>query len=85
MVLARKFVSTVVNPFDEHENNVLAKRYSLWDPIRRPPFIPSISAQVGDEAELAQRRASIIGDGQSQRKPSIAPAVWEFLRKYLMN
>lgn len=82
---ARQFASTVVNPFDEHENDLLAKRYSVADATRRPSFVPSISARIGDKAELAQRRASVVADGHSQRKPSIAPAVSEFLRKHSMN
>ena len=81
-VSARKFASTVVNPFDEHENNLLAARYSVSDATRRPSFVPSISARIGDKAELAQRRASVIDPSHQQRKPSIAPAVSEYLRKH---
>ncbi|KAJ9666737.1 hypothetical protein H2201_003141 [Coniosporium apollinis] len=80
-VPARKFATTVVDPFDEHETNILAERYSVSDPSRRPSYIPSISARIGDKAELAQRRMSVIADGQQQRKPSIAPAVSDYLRK----
>jgi SP family general alpha glucoside:H+ symporter-like MFS transporter len=77
---ARKFASTVVDPFNEHETNLLAQEYATADPTRRPSYIPSISKRIGDKAELAQRRASVVSEG-GQRKPSIAPAVTEFLRK----
>ena len=50
---ARKFTSTIVNPFDEHESEILAKRYSDADTARRPSLVPSISAGIGDRAELA--------------------------------
>jgi hypothetical protein len=55
------------------------------DATRRPSFVPSISARIGDKAELAQRRASVVGDGHSQMQPSIAPAVSEFLRNHSVN
>lgn len=84
-VPATKFASTVVNPFDEHENDILAKRYSVADATRRPSFVPSICVRIGDKAELAQRGASVVADGHGQRKPSIAPAVSEFLRNHLVN
>jgi hypothetical protein len=80
-VPARKFATTIVNSFDEHEANQLAVRYSVADATRRPSFIPSISARIGDKAELAQRRASVITATQQQRTPSIAPAVSEYLRR----
>ena len=65
-VPARKFASTVVNPFDEHENGILAKRYSVADATHRPSFVPSTSAMIGNKAELAQRRASVVADSHSQ-------------------
>lgn len=87
-VSARKFASTKVDAFDEHENNQLATRYSVSDPTtRRPSFVPSISAKiVKDPVELAQRRASTVsaGAGQgesSRRRPSIAASVTEYLQK----
>lgn len=80
-VPARKFATTVVDPFDEHEANQLAQRYSVADATRRPSYIPSISARIEDKAELAQRRMNVITDEQQQRKPSIALAVSEFLRR----
>lgn len=80
-VSARKFATTVVDPFNEHENNILAQRYSVSDPTRRPSFVPSVSARIGDKTELAMRKASVVADGQL-RKPSIAPAVSDFLRAH---
>lgn len=84
-VPARQFASTIVNPFDEHENDMLGKRYSVADATRRPSFVPSISTIIGDKAELAQRRASVISDGRGQRKPSVALAVTKFLRNHSVN
>ena len=76
---ARKFASTRVDAFDEHENNLLAQRYSVADPSRRPSFVPSISAKiVKDPVELAQRRASVVAGGE-RRRPSIAGSVTQYL------
>lgn len=80
-VPARKFATTVIDPFDEHETNRLAERYSVADATRRPSYIPSISNSIGDKAEVAQRRASVITGAQRQRQPSIGPAVSEYLRR----
>ncbi len=78
-VPARKFASTKVDAFDEHENNQLAQRYSIANPSRRPSFVPSISARiVKDPVELAQRRASMVADG-GRRRPSIAESVSQYL------
>lgn len=83
-VPAREFATTVVDPFDEHQTNLLAQEYLVEDATRRPSFIPSISARIGDKAELAQRRMSTVSDTNQQRKPSIAPAVSEYLQKRSM-
>lgn len=80
-VPARKFGTTIADSFDEHEANQLAQRYSVADATRRPSYISSISARIGEKAELAQRRMSVITSDQQQRKPSIAPAVTEYLRR----
>jgi hypothetical protein len=82
---ARKFATTVVNPFDEADTDQLAQRYSVANPSRRPTFIPSISAAIGDKAELSQRRASVISESHQQRRSSIAPAVTEYLRKQSLS
>lgn len=81
-VPARKFASTNVNAFDEHDNNQLAVRYSIAGPAPRRPSVSGFLASHGrDEPTLAQRRASVVsGDGE-RRRPSIAPAVTEFLHK----
>lgn len=63
-VPARKFATTIVDSFDEHEANQLAQRYSVADATRHPSYIPSISARIGDKAELAQRRMSVITSDQ---------------------
>jgi hypothetical protein len=81
---ARPFATTVVHPFDEHQTDLLAQEYAVEDMTRRPSFIPSISARIGDKAELAQRRMSVITEANQQRKPSIAPAVSEFPQKRSM-
>lgn len=80
-VSARKFATTPVDPFDEHENNQLAQRYSVADLNRRPSFIPSVTARLGkDVAYESQRRASVAVGGGT-RKSSIAPAVTQFINK----
>lgn len=80
-VSARKFATTHVDPFDEHDNNRLAERYSVSGESRRPTFIPSISNAIHDKAEVSQRRQSVITSDNPVRRPSIAPAVTEFLDK----
>jgi SP family general alpha glucoside:H+ symporter-like MFS transporter len=87
-VPARKFATTDVDAFDEHDNNMLADRYSVAGQMpRRPSFIPSITEKLADhgraEDTLAQRRGSVVmGDGNSVRRPSIAPAVTEYLKTH---
>ncbi|KAH9214277.1 hypothetical protein DL95DRAFT_524002 [Leptodontidium sp. 2 PMI_412] len=85
-VPARQFSKTIVDPFNEHENNMLAIQYETKDETRRPSFVPSISKKIGDKAELAQRRASVVTvEGQTSRRPSIAPAVTDFLQRNSMG
>lgn len=87
-VSARKFASTNVDEFDEHQQNELAVRYSVsGQPPRRPSFVPSVTNFIANhgraEDALAQRRASLNGSaGGASRRPSIAPAVTEFLGKH---
>jgi hypothetical protein len=81
---ARKFKTTEVDAFDEHEANRLAVRYSIAGmPPRRPSFVPSITNVLANhgraEDAAAQRRASVVVDGAS-RRPSIAVAVTEYLK-----
>lgn len=85
-VPARQFATTDVNAFDEHDNNQLAARYSVAGPAgRRPSFVPSVTDRMAAhgkaEDAAAQRRASVVGVGE-QRRPSIAPAVTEYLNKH---
>lgn len=79
-VPAREFANTVVDPFNEHEANVLAERYTVSDETRRPSFVPSISKRV-DKAEQAQRRASMGIEHGDVRQSSIAGGVSEYLKK----
>lgn len=83
-VPARKFATTVIDEFDEHEQNRLAERYSVaGQPPQRPSIIPSITNALAShgraEDAAAQRRASVI-TGNESRRPSIAPAVTEYLK-----
>ena len=85
-VPARKFATTEVDAFDEHDNNRLAERYSVAGaPPRRPSAIPSVTAFLANhgraEDAAAQRRGSVV-TGQEGRRPSIAPAVSEFLKTH---
>lgn len=82
-VPARKFKTYTVDPYDEHDNNQLAARYSVAAPAgARPSFVPHVTEYLAThgraEDALAQRRGSV---GVEQRRPSIAPAVTEFLHK----
>ena len=81
-ISARKFATTQVDPFDEHDTNQLAQRYSVADPVTRdrPSFVPSISANI-DKAEQSQRRASVIDATHGQRRQSKQPAVDDYIRK----
>jgi hypothetical protein len=82
-VPARKFATTNVDSFDEHEVNELAQRYSVADVTRRPSFVPSISARiVKDPVELAQRRASVATGAGGQRRSSIAQATSAYLSSH---
>ena len=85
-VPARKFATTDVNAFDEEENNRLADRYSIaGQPPQRPSFVPSVTAVLANhgraEDAAAQRRGSVMGAG-SARRPSIAPAVTDYLKTH---
>lgn len=72
----------ISSAFDEHMTNSLAERYSVANSVtRRPTWMPSISAAIGDKAEVAQRRASVVNNENPVRRPSIAPAVDEYLRR----
>lgn len=87
-VPARKFATTDVDAFDENDNNALAVRYSVaGQPPRRPSYIPSVTNMLANhgraEDALAQRRGSVMtGDGNTVRRPSIAPAVTEYLKTH---
>lgn len=84
-VSARKFASTNVDAFDEHEQNQLAAHYAPGNSAKRPSLVPSVTAVLANhgrsEEAAAQRRASIVSDGQA-RRPSIGPAVSEYLSKH---
>jgi MFS transporter, SP family, general alpha glucoside:H+ symporter len=84
---ARKFATTDVNAFDEHDNNALAARYSVaGQPPHRPSFVPSVTNMLAShgraEDALAQRRGSVVTDDGGMRRPSIAPAVTEYLKTH---
>lgn len=85
-VPARKFATTDVDAFDEHDNNELAARYSVAEKTRRPSFVPSVTNVMANhgraEDAAAQRRGSVITSDQSVRRPSIAPAVTEYLKTH---
>jgi Sugar (and other) transporter len=87
-VPARKFATTDVNAFDEHENNRLAERYSVaGQPPPRPSFIPSLTNVLANhgraEDAAAQRRGSVMAVEQGgARRPSIAPAVTDYLKTH---
>lgn len=85
-ISARKFATTDVDAFDEHENNVLAQRYSIaGQPPQRPSFVPSVTNFMANhgraEDAAAQRRGSVAG-AESTRRASIAPAVSEYLKTH---
>lgn len=83
-VPARKFATTDVDAFDEHDNNQLAARYSVAGAARRPSFVPSVTNALAShgraEDALAQRRASVATGGNA-RRPSIADAVTNYIEK----
>lgn len=84
---ARKFATTDVDAFDEADNNRLAVRYSVaGQPPRRPSFLPSITNALAShghaEDALAQRRGSVVSPDHNMRRPSIAPAVTEYLKTH---
>lgn len=87
-VPARRFATTNVDMFNEHEENQLAVRYSVaGQPPRRPSFVPSVTnalaAHGRAEDAAAQRRGSVAGASVGQsRRPSIAPAVTEYLKHH---
>jgi hypothetical protein len=83
---ARQFATTNVDAFDEAENNRLAERYSIaGQPPARPSFVPSITNVLAShghaEDAAAQRRSSVAGIDNT-RRPSIAPAVTEYLKTH---
>ena len=88
-ISARKFATTDVNAFNETEEAELAQRYSVAGGVpagmRRPSFVPSVTNSLAkhgrSEEAAAQRRGSIVPDGET-RRPSIAPAVTEYLSKH---
>ncbi|KEF58742.1 uncharacterized protein A1O9_06668 [Exophiala aquamarina CBS 119918] len=82
---ARKFATTVIDEFDEHQQNQLAEQYSTaGQPPRRPSVLPSVTNVLAShgraEDAAAQRRASLVTITQESRRPSIAPAVTEYLK-----
>ena len=80
-VPARMFASTNIDEFDEHEQNQLAERYSIAGP-RRGFSVTNFLADHGrSEEAAAQRRASLVTSGE-HRRPSIGPAVTEYLEKH---
>lgn len=65
---------------------MLAARYSVsGQPPRRPSVVPSVTAQLAKhgraEDAAAQRRGSVVADGEA-RRPSIGPAVTEYLHNH---
>lgn len=83
-VPARQFASYVVDPYDEQDNNQLAARYSVADQGRKASAFTAVTDFLAShgraEDAAAQRRGSVVAEGEF-RRPSIAPAVTEFLRK----
>ena len=84
-VPARQFASTNVDAFNEHENNELAARYSVAGQGgtgqtggHRFSVTGFLASHGRAEDTLAQRRASVTAAGGA-RKPSIAPAISEYL------
>jgi Sugar (and other) transporter len=84
---ARKFASTRVDAFDEAEADQLATRYSVaGQPPSRPSVLPSITNTLANHGRApdaaSQRRASVVAQQEhTARRPSIAPAVTEYLQK----
>ena len=86
-VSARRFATTNIDAFDEHEQNQLAVRYSVaGEAPRCPSFIPLVTNVVARhgraEDVLAQRRGSAVSQQDGSRRPCIAPAVSEFLKTH---
>ena len=84
-VPARKFATTSIDEFNEHEQNQLAEQYSVAGlPPQRPSIVPSVTNFLAShghaEDAAAQRRGSVTTDGRVSRRPSIAPAVTEYLK-----
>lgn len=85
-ISARKFKSTDVDAFNEHDNNQLAARYSVagqggTGSEGHKFSVTGFLANHGKaEDTLAQRRASV-GTESGARRPSIAPAVTEYLHE----
>ena len=78
-VSARRFATTKVDAFNEHETNQLAQKYSVSETTGRPSIVPSITGRINDPVDQAQRRASAVGNGE-RRRPSIAEGVTEYLK-----
>ena len=86
-ISARKFRTTNIDEFDEHEQNVLAERISISGPSGdRAARLPSVSGFLAkhghDEATAAQRRGSIIDDEHEVRRPSISEATTNYLKTH---
>ena len=85
-VPARKFKTTNIDEFDEHEQNRLAERYSIaGQPPRRPSFVPSVTNTLANhgraEEAMAQRRGSV-PDADGARRSSIGAATTEYLQHH---
>lgn len=86
---ARKFATTNIDEFDEHEQNQLAERYSVaGQPPRRPSFVPAVTNSLAShgraEEALTQRRGSLAAgiDGHGTRRSSIAASTTEYLQHH---
>jgi hypothetical protein len=84
-VPARQFSKTDVDAFNEHDNNQLASRYSVagqggtGGEGHKFSVTGFLASHGKAEDTLAQRRSSVAGD--AGRRPSIAPAVTEYLNQ----
>lgn len=74
-----------MDEFDEHEQNRLAENFSsAGQGTKRPSIVPSVTNVLANhglaDPAAAQRAASVVGPGE-QRRPSIGPAVTEYLNR----
>lgn len=86
-VPARQFSKTNVDTFNEHDENELAARYSVAGQGgttatggHRMSVSGFLASHGRAEDTLAQRKMSVVGE-EGVRRPSIAPAITEYLHR----